>query len=48
MPTHPTNAILYQLYLESPALINIHDLWVAFFAQLSGEEGEDCEEDVAR
>ncbi|KAJ5082001.1 hypothetical protein N7532_011044 [Penicillium argentinense] len=28
----PPAAILYQLYLESGALVNVHDLWQAFYA----------------
>ena len=41
--SQPPTAILFQLYLESGALINISDLWSAFYAILgSGEqEGED-------
>ena len=42
--TQPATAILYQLYLESGALINIFDLWSAFFAIVGGEGGEDCDE----
>ena len=38
--TQPATAILYQLYLESGALINVSDLWSAFFA-IVGEDGGD-------
>jgi origin recognition complex subunit 3 len=38
--TQPATAILYQLYLESGALINVSDLWAAFNA-IVGEGGED-------
>ncbi|KAI9828711.1 MAG: hypothetical protein M1832_001814 [Thelocarpon impressellum] len=42
--TQPATAILYQLYLESGALINVFDLWSAFYAIVGGENGEDCDE----
>lgn len=42
--TQPATAILYQLYLESGALINVFDLWSAFYAIVGGEKGEDCGE----
>ncbi|MCJ1232868.1 hypothetical protein MMC14_000822 [Varicellaria rhodocarpa] len=38
--SQPATAILYQLYLESGALINIADLWAAFSAVV-GTEGEE-------
>ncbi|MCJ1242868.1 hypothetical protein MMC30_000064 [Trapelia coarctata] len=38
--TQPATAILYQLYLESGAVINISDLWSAFYAILGPEDGE--------
>ncbi|KAI9886817.1 MAG: hypothetical protein M1823_001388 [Watsoniomyces obsoletus] len=41
--TQPATAILYQLYLESGALINVFDLWSAFYAIIGGEDGEDCD-----
>lgn len=37
--TQPATAILYQLYLESGAMINISDLWSAFYAILGPEDG---------
>ncbi|KAK4128401.1 hypothetical protein N657DRAFT_562801 [Parathielavia appendiculata] len=37
--TLPTTAILYHLYLEAGALINVADLWSAYYA-LVGEESE--------
>ncbi|KAF3919834.1 hypothetical protein ABW20_dc0110259 [Dactylellina cionopaga] len=40
----PYAAILYQLYLESPALIGIHDLWSAF-RMVSKRDGADREND---
>ncbi|SLM37765.1 Origin recognition complex, subunit 3 [Lasallia pustulata] len=40
--TQPPTAILYQLYLESGALINISDLWSAFQTIVSGDpQGSD-------
>jgi origin recognition complex subunit 3 len=36
----PETAILYQLYLESGALVNIFDLWKAFSTIVSGDEGD--------
>ncbi|KAF3899000.1 Origin recognition complex subunit [Trichophyton interdigitale] len=43
----PPISILYQLYLESGAVVNVYDLWRAFYAILGGEDGEKCEERVA-
>jgi origin recognition complex subunit 3 len=37
-------AILYQLYLETGGLINVFDLWSAFYAIVGGEDGEDRDE----
>ncbi|MCJ1478915.1 hypothetical protein MMC13_007599 [Lambiella insularis] len=42
-PSHPATAILYQLYLESGAIINISDLWSAFNALLEPEDGDNEE-----
>ena len=42
-PTQPPTAILYQLYLESGALINISDLWSAFQTIVGGDQQEDDE-----
>lgn len=39
--TQPETAIVYQLYLESGALINVSDLWNAFFA-IVGEGSEEA------
>lgn len=36
-PTLPTTSILYHLYLEAGALINVADLWAAYYV-LVGEE----------
>jgi origin recognition complex subunit 3 len=40
----PPTSILYKLYLESGALVNIHDLWQAFHAVFESEEGDQCDE----
>ncbi|KAK4987246.1 Origin recognition complex subunit 3 [Elasticomyces elasticus] len=45
-PSHPSTAIMYQLYVQSGALINVADLWSAFNAVSSG--GEDMDEDGER
>lgn len=42
----PATAILYQLYLESGALVNVHDLWNAFYAVFESGEGENCDEQM--
>ncbi|KAI4182121.1 MAG: hypothetical protein L6R41_006184 [Letrouitia leprolyta] len=39
--THPATSVLYQLYLESGALINIADLWSAFYTIIGPEDTED-------
>ncbi|KAH9902265.1 origin recognition complex subunit 3 N-terminus-domain-containing protein [Xylariomycetidae sp. FL2044] len=38
-PSFPTTAILYQLYLETGSLINVADLWSAYYA-IVGEDNE--------
>ncbi|KAE8390696.1 origin recognition complex subunit 3 N-terminus-domain-containing protein [Aspergillus alliaceus] len=43
----PATAILYQLYLESGALVNVHDLWQAFYAVFESEQGDACDERMA-
>ncbi|RAL07454.1 putative origin recognition complex subunit 3 [Aspergillus homomorphus CBS 101889] len=40
----PAAAILYQLYLESGSLVNIHDLWQAFYAVFESDQGDSCDE----
>ncbi|KAL4883638.1 origin recognition complex subunit 3 N-terminus-domain-containing protein [Aspergillus karnatakaensis] len=40
----PPTSVLYQLYLESGALVNIHDLWQSFYGVYEGEQGESCDE----
>lgn len=40
----PPTSILYQLYLESSALVNMHDLWQAFYAVFESEQGDKCDE----
>jgi len=46
--TQPATAILYQLYLESGALINTSDLWSAFYAVVGAEDAEDEDADQQR
>ena len=43
LASQPATAILYQLYLESGALINIADLWSAFHVILGGEQEDEDE-----
>ncbi|RAH70852.1 putative origin recognition complex subunit 3 [Aspergillus aculeatinus CBS 121060] len=43
----PAAAILYQLYLESGSLVNVHDLWQAFYAVFESEQGNGCDERTA-
>ncbi|KAK2600252.1 Origin recognition complex subunit 3 [Conoideocrella luteorostrata] len=38
--TLPPTSILYQMYLETGSLINVADLWAAFYALVQGEEDE--------
>ncbi|TQB74860.1 hypothetical protein MPDQ_004091 [Monascus purpureus] len=40
----PTTAILYQLYLDSGALVNVYDLWQTFHSVFENVEGDDCNE----
>ncbi|KAL4940525.1 hypothetical protein BDV06DRAFT_196523 [Aspergillus oleicola] len=40
----PPTSLLYQLYLESGALVNMHDLWTAFHAVFESEQGDSCDE----
>ena len=40
----PPTAVLYQLYLESGALVNVYDLWRAFSTIMEGEDGENGDE----
>ena len=47
-PTQPATAILYQLYLESGAMINTADLWSAFWTIVGGDDGEDEEAEQQR
>jgi origin recognition complex subunit 3 len=42
--SQPPTAVLYQLYLETGSLINVFDLWSAFYAIVGGEDGADCDE----
>ena len=40
----PATAILYQLYLESGAIVNAHDLWNAFYAVFESDQGNKYDE----
>ncbi|KAL4913159.1 origin recognition complex subunit 3 N-terminus-domain-containing protein [Aspergillus aurantiobrunneus] len=40
----PPTSILYQLYLESGALVNMHDLWQTFHAVFESEQGDNFDE----
>jgi origin recognition complex subunit 3 len=42
--SQPPTAILCQLYLETGLLINVFDLWSAFYTIVGGEDGEECDE----
>lgn len=42
--THPATAILYQMYLETGSLINIFDLWSAFFEMIGGGDEQKVDE----
>ena len=46
--SQPATAILYQLYLESGAVINVADLWSAFQTIVVTEDTEDEEEEQQR
>lgn len=46
--TQPATAILYQLYLESGAVINTADLWSAFWTIVGGDGVEDEEAEQQR
>lgn len=43
--TLPATSILYHLYLEAGSLINVADLWSAFYALVSGHKEEEGEEE---
>ncbi|GIK07460.1 hypothetical protein Aspvir_003126 [Aspergillus viridinutans] len=40
----PATAILYQLYLESGSLVNVYDIWQAFYAVFESEQCDSCDE----
>lgn len=43
----PAVALLYQLYLESGALVNVYDLWHAFHATFeAAAQGDGCDENL--
>jgi origin recognition complex subunit 3 len=47
-PSQPPTAVLYQLYLECGAIINVADLWAAFYAVMGNEDSENEEADRER
>ncbi|KAK7989171.1 hypothetical protein PG989_009486 [Apiospora arundinis] len=47
MPTLPATAILYHLYLETGSLINVADLWTAFYGIVSEDEADGLDERTA-
>ena len=44
LSTHPAASILFQMYLETESLINIFDLWSAFFEMVGGGEEQKYDE----
>jgi origin recognition complex subunit 3 len=42
----PATAILYQLYLDSGAMVNVHDLWQAFLGVFETDQGKSCDDRV--
>lgn len=42
--THPATSILYQMYLETGSLINVFDLWSAFFEMVASSDEQKLEE----
>ncbi|KAL3475337.1 origin recognition complex subunit 3 N-terminus-domain-containing protein [Aspergillus californicus] len=42
----PPTSILFQLYLESSALVNIYDLWQAFHAVFESDQSDNCDERI--
>ncbi|CAG8007827.1 unnamed protein product [Penicillium olsonii] len=42
----PATAILYQLYLDSGAMVNVHDLWQAFLGVFENDQGKACDDRV--
>lgn len=44
---NPTTAIVYQMYLESGSLINVSDMWTAFYSIIGGDDSEGHDERTA-
>jgi origin recognition complex subunit 3 len=42
--THPATSILYQMYLETGSLINVFDLWSAFYEMVGSGDEQKLEE----
>lgn len=47
MPTLPSTAILYQLYLETGSLINAADLWSAYYGIVGEDNADELDERTA-
>ncbi|OTA96972.1 hypothetical protein M434DRAFT_392418 [Hypoxylon sp. CO27-5] len=47
IPSLPATAIIYQLYLETGSLINVADLWSAYYAIVGEENEEELDERAA-
>lgn len=45
--TNPTTAILYQMYLECGSLINVSDIWIAFYSIVGGDGSDGYDERTA-
>ncbi|OJD14317.1 hypothetical protein AJ78_05312 [Emergomyces pasteurianus Ep9510] len=43
-PSKPAISILYSLYSETGSLVNVYDLWRAYFTMAGGEDGEESDE----
>ncbi|PGH10089.1 origin recognition complex subunit 3 [Blastomyces parvus] len=44
MPSKPAISILYNLYLETGSLVNVYDLWRAYYTMAGGDDGEEPDE----
>ena len=40
----PASAILFHLYLEAGALVNVYDLWSTFHTVFENTQGDDCDD----
>ncbi|EEQ88891.1 origin recognition complex subunit 3 [Blastomyces dermatitidis ER-3] len=44
MPSKPAISILYNLYSETGSLVNVYDLWRAYYTMAGGDDGEEPDE----